>query len=438
MGEKLIGGPVADMLRRVSAGMALIAVLAGCTTRAADDNAPRTIPYDRSTTAFVDVSVVTMVDDRVLEHRTVVVDDGRILHVGPASEVDVPKGATVIDGRNRWLMPGLCDMHVHVSGEWELRRYLTGGVTTIRNMAGRSWHLQMRDEIALGERLGPTLFTAGPLVDGDPPVWPGSEVLVDPSDARGIVTRSRTAGYDFVKMYSLLSPEAFGALANAAAAEHVPLVGHVPYHVGLEATLARRPASIEHGYGLSEYAEAEDSPFAGQWSPRRVFHAVPMDEARLAEAAGLVAESGVYSCPTAIIFRYWVPAFARAEWQDPQLRELGEANRMKIVRALHEAGAKIMVGTDTEGAATTLIPGAHLYSELELYVEAGMTPYEALRTATVVPAEFLGRSAVLGTVEEGKRADLVLLEADPLESIDNARQRVGVMVRGKWLSTSEP
>lgn len=413
-------------------------LIAGCGSTPSVGTVPRSVPYDRSATAFVNVNVVSMATDEVLNARTVIVREGRIASIAPVADARIPDDAVRIDGTGRWLMPGLCDMHVHVSGEWELRRYLTGGVTTIRNMWGRPWHLQMRDEIALGERLGPTLFTAGPLTDGDPAVWPGSIVLTDPEEAEAVVLEAKSDGYDFVKMYSMLSADVFDALAAAASKHDMRLVGHVPHFAGLVATLRKQPASIEHNYAFTEYAEAEDSPIEREWNPRRVFHAVPMDTARLHEAARLVAEAGVVSCPTAVVFRYWVPAFARNEWQDPDLRRLGEANRLNIIAALHEAGAAIMVGTDTAGGATTLIPGAHLYEELEVYVAAGMSPYEALRTATVVPAEFLGRSAVVGTVEEGKRADLVLLEANPLESIDNARRRVGVMVRGHWLSTSAP
>lgn len=181
--------------------------------------------------------------DGVLAHQTVVVRGDRIVVVAPSASIAVPAGVTTIDGTNKWLMPGLADMHVHAFMESDLTLFLAAGVTMVRNMYGSNQHLAWRSQIARGERLGPTIVTAGPIIDGDPPVWPGSTVLVQPADADKIVAEQKAQGYDFLKAYSRLSREAYEALAAAGKRQGMVVAGHVPATVGLAGALAAKQMS---------------------------------------------------------------------------------------------------------------------------------------------------------------------------------------------------
>src|SRR5262245_37317727 len=200
--------------------------------------------------AIVGATVVPMDRAGSLPDQTVLVADGRITALGPAGELAVPAGSTVIDGHGRWLMPGLVDMHVHSWFESELTLDLANGVTTIRNMFGSPVQVAWRDEVAAGTRLGPSIVTAGPIVDGSPPVWPGSLVVITPEDARNAVQAHVDGHYDFVKVYDRLTPEAYDAVVAAAKAANLPVFGHVPERVGLYAVLASGQRTLEHMFGF--------------------------------------------------------------------------------------------------------------------------------------------------------------------------------------------
>lgn len=373
--------------------------------------------------AFVGVAVVPMDGDRVLEGRTVLVRDGVVAAVG--EEVAVPGGALRIDGRGRYLMPGLADMHVHNWYEEEHVLFLANGVTTVRNLWGAPMHVRWRREIEAGERLGPTIRTTGPIVDGAEPVWQeGAVVVTTPERAREVVADQKAAGYDAVKVYDRLSADAYAALAAAAREAGMRLEGHVPAAVGIGRALEAGQDSVEHlgGYPL---ANAET----------------------MAELAKRTAEAGTWSCVTLVVYakrdpgpemRY-VPPRLRATWGPatvaevpPPLRELA-AMRGRAARTLHEATGRVLLGTDC--GTPFIVAGWSVHEELALLVGAGLTPYEALSCGTRRAAEYLGEPS--GVVAEGKRADLLLLDANPLEDVANAARIRGVMVRGRWLPREE-
>jgi imidazolonepropionase-like amidohydrolase len=387
---------------------------------------------DDGVTAFVDVNVVPMDTERVLEHHTVLVRDGRIVAVG--KEVALPDDAVRIDGRGRYLMPGLADMHAHNWYAQEHLLFLANGVTTIRNMWGTPLQQKRRREIEAGTRLGPTLHTSGPILDGVPPVWPRSMILTTVEAARKAVRRLKADGYPSLKVYNSLDEKVYGALVDEAHAQGLRVVGHVPRAVGIEGALAAKQDSIEHLEGYLDLAPGQRGPFAKK-----------------------TAAAGVWNCVTLIV--YWshlrwdelpqqpelkyVPAPLRRTWETmvksrpdgthlKRLRRLREASRA-MTKALREAGAKLLLGTDC--ATPHIIAGWAAHRELGLLVEAGLTPYEALCAGTINAAAYLGDD--FGTVQAGKRADLVLVEANPLADVKNAARRVGVMVRGRWLSAAE-
>lgn len=378
-----------------------------------------------------DVSVIPMDEERVLDHAWVFVRGDTIAEVSVGDPIAPPSGAAVLDGRGRFLIPGLADMHVHLTDDGHTGPYVLHGITTIREMNGQPVHLRWRDQILRGERSGPRMWVASRMLDGDPPVWANARVVVTAEEAETAVREIAAEGYDFVKVYSQLGPEAFEAIVKEARRREIPVVGHVPALVGAERVLASGVTSLEHLHGYFEAVEAADSPYLGQWLWRRVFHAIPIDPARLAGFAARVKQSGVWSCPTLASNRHVLAMpDVRAEWETPGLRELGDANRSAMIAALRAAGAPILAGSDSF-IPGSLEHGIGLHQELALLVEFGFTPWQALETATRAPARFLGREKDLGAVRPGCRADLVLLGANPLEDIANADRIVAVVWQGR-------
>ena len=212
--------------------------------------------------AFVSVTVVPMDSERVMADQTVIVRDGRIDEIGPASQAHVPENAVVIDGRGRYLMPGLADMHVHLESEdpASLAVFLANGVTTVRCMWGNPEILQWRRDVESGELLGPTIYTTGPILDGDPPYWPGSTVITTPEQAVREVAAEKQAGYDAVKVLDNLLPDVYEAVLRAAREQGLPVYGHVPWRVGLEDALGGGQKSFEHITDWMHALLPDDSP----------------------------------------------------------------------------------------------------------------------------------------------------------------------------------
>jgi imidazolonepropionase-like amidohydrolase len=425
-------------------------------------------PATEGTFAFVDVTVVPMDSERLLPGQTVLVREGRITHMGSVESVSVPAGAQRIDGRGKYLMPGLSDMHSHPGSEEDLRLMLANGVTFSRVMWGTPQELRWRERIARGELLGPTLFVGGPLVDGNPPYWKGSAVASTFADAERIVAEHKKAGFDFIKVYALLSLDAYKGVAAASKQQGIPFAGHVPGAVRLDDAAKVGQRSAEHLFGLYAWAQTEDSPYRGQGetSLNTIFSMGQyIDMTKVAQAATLLKQGGVWSCPTLIAYEaFSAPEVLEEMAKRPELRYVsprvlkmwspkagfrmqtlsseeqaavrrGEENRLGIVRALHEAGAPLLLGTDANIAF--VVPGFSVARELGLYVKAGLSPYEALRAGTRGAAEFAGLLDERGTVEPNKQADLLLLEANPLENVAHVQRISGVLAKGRWFPASE-
>lgn len=448
--------PSPQFKRRAKSRVLRLAYLAGATLVACSgdlerDPAPHVV-------AFVDVNVVPMNAEVVLPAHTVIVEGSRIAALGRSSEVLVPPGAVRIDGSGHFLMPGLVDMHVHLGDEEEFLPFVANGVTTVRNMWGNPPATAWREQIESGELLGPTIFTSGPIVDGDPPWFEGSIVLTDAAEAAGVVAEHKREGYDFVKILPGLSPEVFDALLEAAAAEDIPVVGHVPDSVDLNHALSSGMASMEE---LEGYAQALMADGAGPFGPAtRLVGWAYFDSEKLPGIVRATVEAGTWITPVLfsidrILYepgefderlegaspQYMHPEHL-ASWRrrvpPPEIVQdarRGFPRRLTLVKALHDAGVPILLGTD---CPNPFVPfGFAVHDELHLLVQAGLTPYEALRAATVKPAEFLGQADEFGVIAAGRRADLILVRGDPLEDVTHASERVGVMLRGIWLSEEE-
>ncbi len=409
-------------------------------------------------TAFVGATVLPMDSERRLEDHTIVVREGRIVSVGPRASTPVPENARTIHASGRFLMPGLVDMHVHTWSEVDTPMFLAYGVTTVRNLFGNPQHLAWRAQIEKGERTGPSLITAGPILDGDPPVWPGSLVVTDAEKAAAAVQTHVDEGYDFIKVYNRLPLEAYEAVVAKARLANLPIDGHTPDAVGYERVLAAGQRTVEHmsGIGLVVTAKAPGAGWAGDnagWAQ--------VDPERQALWVERSAAAGVWLCPTFVVFqkmvepeniaselarghmRYVAP-FTREFWKNMNARMTPEGRaasrdsvkpRMAFFKAFVDAGGRAILGTDMGNPL--VVPGYSVHEELANFVAAGLSTYQALSAATRGPAECLGLTAEFGTVAPGRRADLLLLEADPLLDVNNARAIQGVMVRGRWLPREE-
>ena len=419
---------------------------------------------DGAVFAFVDVNVVPMDGERVLRRQTVIVRGGRIARMGAAGSVRVPGAAIRIEGRGRYLMPGLADMHVHLEyfdRETQLLLFLANGVTAVRSMDGRPNILSWRERIADGTLLGPTIYTAGAILEGKPPFRDDNRVVETPAQAAAAVGEQRRAGYDFVKVYHTLGRESYEAVVAAAKQQGLRVAGHVPRSVGLRGALAAGQASIEHLDGYADEIEADDSPIRNQRSWLRRYFAVKIDDDKIRGIVAATRQAGVWNVPTLVErqnsalraeavqgrvgrpeMRYLPPSTGgfwsqsnervtgRMSPEDFDSVAEGERVRKRLVKFLHEGGGRLLLGTDTPNPF--ILPGFSIYEELQNLVDAGLTPYQALKAGTRDAAEFMGALGEVGTVSVGKRADLILVEGDPLDSIANATRRVGVMARGRW------
>ncbi len=419
--------------------------------------------------AFVNVNVVPFDRERILAGQTVIVREGRIAEIGPTEKTKIPTGAVQIDGRGKYLMPGLADMHVHLTAgpaqpddltSQQLQLFLANGVTTIRNMIGKPEHLLVRDKVAKGELLGPSIYTAGPPLLGNN--------VPTPEAAERAVVEQKKAGYDLLKVHEGLSPETYAAIVATAKRERIPVAGHVTATVGLTRALDASQSSIEHLDGYLQAMVPADSPVKP--TPSQVVLGPVLehiDESKLPALAAATRKAGVWNDPTLTLFKLvvsdakpedylkwpemqYIPAKMREGFAKQKQSTLGNPPpaeqrqrylelRNKVLVALQAAGAKLLIGPDSP--QFFLVPGFATHRELQSFVEAGLSPYQALEAATRNPAEyfaeFMKAPRDFGTVEVGMRADLILLGANPLQSVANLSQRQGVMVRGRWLPESE-
>jgi imidazolonepropionase-like amidohydrolase len=358
-------------------------------------------------------------------------------------------------------------MHAHFLGPQQLQtlgeavadRFLylnvAAGVTTVRGMIGGPRDLQMREEIARGVRIGPRIFTAGPSVNGNS--------VPDARAAWRTVTEQRAAGYDLLKIHPGVPRAAFDEVVRAAKAEGIPFAGHVPADVGLLHALDSRIATVEHLDGFVEVLQKDGATLPAETGFFGSAVADTVDEAKIPGLVARVKASGAWNTPTQVLLdnlyagptveevaarpeMKYVPPAMLAQWKtgagqfrgpgfDPASAKRFVALRRKLIRALHAGGAGLVLGADAPQVFN--VPGFATLRELESLVAAGLTPYQALETGTRNPAIALGVPASFGTVEVGRRADLLLLDADPLADIRNVWKRAGVVLAGRYFPASE-
>jgi len=419
---------------------------------------------------FVDVTVVPMNVEHLIPHQDVIIQGEKITAIRPYTPIHLSANCFRIDSRNKFLIPGLTDTHVHFFGYQKLKAgdphtervilsmLLANGITTALVMEGTSEVLDLRNQIRDRSLLLPTIFSAGSLIQmshsGAPP---GREAFDTPLQVRAEVLREKRAGYDFIKVHGDLPLDTYRELLRAAKEAKIPVIGHAPPNLGIEATLAGGQLMIAHA----------ESYLDGYF---RFHRELPTDAAEtremIREISTKTAHAGVWVQPTLSVFRQintqladvntllerpetgYLPKAAIADWYPPDnpyvhhwtLANIPEfraqyALMQLLTKGLEVAGVPLLAGTDD--MVPCQLPGFSLKDELEQLTEAGLTPYESLVTATSNPAKFLNTFSNEGTVEVRKNANLVLLEADPLENINNVFRQAGVMLRGHWIPESE-
>lgn len=429
------------------------------------------------TWAIVGASVITMASPgAVLRNATVLVRDGRIAAVGPAGRVAVPPGVRRIDGRGKFVIPGLTDMHAHLYadewvpdsvGRYELGVFLANGVTTARLMIGTPLHQTLRRAIEAGGVPGPQLWIASPELSGQKQAH-GRQVTT-PDAARQAVREVADSGFDFVKVTTDISPEVYDAILAEAASRGIRVVGHVDPRVGVARAL-KAGQQIEHLDNYMESVLADSAPSRVSVSDVGAYRVANwasldhVDDRKVEALAGATARAGVPVTPTLAFFRLWfatptsdaefrarpdfahIPPAMRALyershavlWRNPptearRARYIAVRNRM--VKAIVDSGGSIMAGSDGPGGLMGY--GWTLHRELQMLVDAGLTPFQALQSATTVPARYLRAERDLGQVAVGQRADLVVLDADPLADIRNTMHIRAVAVGGRYLDKPE-
>ena len=406
--------------------------------------------------AIINVNVLPMDSERVLAGQTVIVEDGRIVSLGAVDGLPLPEDAEIIDGTDRYLIPGLAEMHAHLpaASSPDRQRYfdlfVANGVTTVRGMLGHPSHIELRERLLAGEVFGPRMITSGPSFNGQ-----------SVNGAANVVTRVKEqaeAGYDFLKIHPGLNAAEFEALADTARQLGIPFAGHVTVAVGVERVMQAGIATIDHldGYMAAMLPRNFDASGGyGGWFGTLL--AGDVDAGRIDPLAAATAAAGTWNVPTNLLVEQlindtpaaelrsradmrYMPRSTVAQWVaakesvtsergfTPEIAASAIEIRRRLIVALHEAGAGLLLGSDAPQVFN--VPGFSLHYELENMVDAGLSPFDALRMGTANVAEFLDLPT--GIVAVGREADLVLLDANPLEDISNSRRIHGVMLRGEW------
>ena len=440
-------------------------------TSVATLDAHESTPSEKRVIAFLHSTVIPMDRERRLHDQTVVVTNGRITTIGPASKVKIPRNALRIDATGRYLIPALSDMHVHLEAEafnamlkpadqlagkdipfdTFLYPYIANGVTAIQVLSATHEHVELQRRISDSEVLAPRLINAR-MIDGPKMAWPPplSTWVSSADEARTAVLDAKAGGYDKIKVYSFLSKESYDSIIATAKEQKMDVVGHIPNALSVEYVVDAGQKMIAHTEEVAKHTH-------GNYSHERIDY-----------YAGRIANGGVYMTPTLVTTRsilelfddpnglrgrpesvysrhpmqagIWafitdnlyrpIPAQARKKLTDDF-----EKFQRPLTKVFHDKGGKLMTGTDS--LFPGLVPGFAVHRELQEMVGVGLTPFEALRTSTTLPYEFLGELDRAGTIEVGKYTDLVLVNADPLKDVSGASKIAGVLIRGQWVGIDE-
>lgn len=433
----------------------LITIYSGCASqKAVDVNNPEVV--------FQSVNVIPMDSERVIDNQDVVVKNGTIVSIANAGKIKYNKGAVLIDAKGKYLIPGLAEMHAHVPPGDDLEPmkevlmlFAVNGVTTIRGMLGHPRHLELRSKINSGEIIGPRFFTSGPSFNGNS--------VKNPDVGESMVRQQKQAGYDFLKIHPGVTLESFNAVARTAKEENIPFAGHIPFAVGVWRGIDAGFQTIDHldGFieslvpGIENISEQETGLFG-------MFIAKQADVTRIPKLMTALREKNIWVVPTqALAERWFAPGKSPEELNNaPEMKYISahtsnnwvqtkknlmnnpkynpdEMNdfinlRRKLIYECNKNGVGLLLGSDAPQVFD--VPGFSIHHELQYMVNAGLSPYEALRTGTVNVGRFYNRANELGTVKVGAVSDLILLNGNPLKDISQTKNIEGVMLGNRWLS----
>jgi len=415
------------------------------------------------TIAFTHATVIPMDRERTLTDHTVIVRGDRIVEVGPSSRVQVPSGATEVNATGKFLIPGLAEMHAHIPGGQAINEFTTrvlalyvlNGVTTVRGMLGSPLHLALRDMTARNDIFGPTIYTTGPSFNGNS--------VSSPAVGAQMVRQQKAAGYDLLKIHPGISRAGYDSIAVVATQLQIPFAGHVPADVGVRRAIEAKQITIDHLDGYLEAIVAADKRATAPASAWFGSNLVPLlDWSLLTPLIRATVENGVWVVPTETIMESqsvgnleemlawpemrYMPENVRTQWTNA-LRNFRQQNwtleggqafvaaRRRLMKELHDGGVKFLLGSDAPQVWN--VPGFSVHREMKQMAAAGLPPYQILVSGTRNVGEYFGAAREFGTIEAGKRADLVLLDANPLSDIANTSRISGVMIRGRWNDKAE-
>ena len=413
--------------------------------------------------ALTNVTVIDTTGSRSGQRATVLINGDRISEIGEPDKTSIPSGAQTVDGTGKYLLPGLWDMHMHLSlvGDSAFPLLIANGVTGVRDMGGDLDQIdRWRDEIKKGTRPGPRIIRAGPIVDG-PRKEAGQHRLTvnDAAEARQAVGSLKKRGVDFIKVYHFLSRDSYFALADEAKKQAIAFVGHIPNGVSPQEASDAGQRTLEHCTAFLQAFMAQEHPdgYTQKQLMAGAFEKLAGEQGKALFQA--MAKKGAWHTPTVVVAqssllrpelaakpddrRKYIAAITKEHWeknnpvpQNVSAEDMAERKKalermLELVGAMRRAGVSLLAGTDPP--TREVFPGFSLHDELGLLVRAGLTPLEAIQAATLNAARCLGISDSYGTIEKGKVADLVLLEADPLAAIANTQKIAAVVVAGKFL-----
>ena len=431
---------------------------------------PATMRAQTTPVAFTNVTVLPMDGERRLADHTVIVQGGKITAMGPSARTAIPAGATRVDGRGKFLMPGLAEMHAHVPPgnptDEQLADimflYVANGITTIRGMLGAPYQIELRRKLSSGELLGPRFFAAAPSLNGNSAPTPEAAIA--------LVRAARVTGYDLVKIHPGISRATWDVAVREMHAQGLTYGGHVPSDVGFVHAVQGGMATIDHVDGYLEAAVRDSAVY--RMSGATLGDAIDaVDPSKFPALARMARERRVWNVPTMYLWEnfyndrtaeelaalpemvYVSQQQVNAWMNQKRNRPLGDENqrmtaarrerylalRRQMLKTLADEGAPLLMGTDSPQMFN--VPGFALHRELQVARTAGLTTYQVLESGTRnvgrYVSESLKQDGAFGTVAVGQAADLVLLNADPLADLANLTQRAGVMVRGRWVSAEE-
>ena len=397
--------------------------------------------------AFSGINILPMTSDTILYNQILMVENGRIVDFGDKDKIEVPVDYYILDCNNKFLMPGLADMHVHISDDGDMLKFLRSGITIVRQMSDVPWWskmmgfsdvLKLKEKQLRGEIFGPEIYTFGHCLDGKPPVSPMNKRITDSLSARKEVIRQKKKGYDFIKIYDNLPLSAYASIIRTAGEIDIPVGGHVPGAVGLDRMLDDNVISIEH--------------LTGYINNNTGYYAIPMET--IDYYLTKTKNSGVFNCPTMVVWENIPPEkgfdslvkdvdFKYVKWHVKWLWKMAlpyyyynsypdkqnyPDHMLQITRELtsklYQYGCPLITGTDANVIGT--YPGKATLRELELFKECGIPEFETLKSSTINAANALGQEEELGTIIKGKKANFIILEKNPRENISNIKTMVFV------------